>query len=187
MGINNKVLTDREKAVLYYSIIENCKDWAKLYFMALDVDPEKAKTQLSINSSVSRWKHSEKVNNFLQSAREKLQALHGINNNTTTPTTTQNKYTNQNENLQRDFVSKEPERENQQSKYVDYSNPENQRKKLNQIISQANSSGEALDALKVIISGQKDDRQAAKEQKQIRVYLPLVCYDCPLYEKARKK
>ena len=148
---------------------------------------KKAKTQLSINSSVSRWKHSEKVNNFLQSAREKLQALHGIGNTENNITTTPTKPTNQNENIQTDFVSKEPERENQQSKFVDYSNPENQRKKLNQIINQASNSGEALDALKVIISGQKDDRQAAREQKQVKIYLPLICYDCPLYEKARKK
>lgn len=60
---------------------------------------------------------------------------------------------------------------------VDYSDPANQRRKLNELINTADDAGEILDALKVMISGQKDG-QAAKERKQVLAYLPLQCSEC---------
>ena len=73
------------------------------------------------------------------------------------------------------------------SKFVDYSSPAAQRAKLNELINTASDPGEALDALKVIIQGQRADREAAKEGRVNRVYLPLTCDSCPMYQKARKR
>lgn len=70
---------------------------------------------------------------------------------------------------------------------IDYTNPENQRKKLNQLVNNAEDSKDALDALKVIIQGQKDDRQAAQERKQTALFLPISCDICPLMEREREK
>lgn len=68
--------------------------------------------------------------------------------------------------------------------YIDFSDPTNQRRKLNELINTAEDAGEALDALKVIIASQKDDKQAAKERKQQLVYLPKMCSECELYRQA---
>ena len=87
----------------------------------------------------------------------------------------------------KDSDRSENEPEKAPAKFVDYSDPANQRRKLNELVNKASDPGEALDALKVIISGQRDDKQAAKERRQVAAYLPICCNDCPLYQKARKK
>ena len=71
---------------------------------------------------------------------------------------------------------------------VDYSDPKNRQRLYNEIIATAKDDPKTrLDAAKVFEQVQRDDREAAKAQKQSRVYLPLACHDCPLYNKARKK
>ena len=65
---------------------------------------------------------------------------------------------------------------------VDYTRPEAQRELLNSLINESNDPKDKLDAVKVIISSQKDDKQAAREQKQVRFYLAQRCYECPLYQ-----
>lgn len=70
---------------------------------------------------------------------------------------------------------------------IDFSIPENQRKKLNQLINTATDPGEALDALKLIISKQNELAPEERRESPVRVYLPLSCQDCPLYKKAKAK
>lgn len=73
-------------------------------------------------------------------------------------------------------------------KLIDYSDPANRRKLYNEVIRDAKDDPKTrLDAAKVFEQLQQADKQAAKEQKQVRAYLPLNCYDCPLYLKAAKK
>lgn len=64
---------------------------------------------------------------------------------------------------------------------IDYSDPQQQRRKLNELVNTAEDQKEALDALKTIIATQKDDRDSARERKQIQSYLPIKCKSCPLY------
>ena len=68
----------------------------------------------------------------------------------------------------------------QQQGLIDYSQPENQRAKLNELVNTASDPGEALDALKGIIAGQRDDKQAAREQQTQRYYVPKSCEDCEI-------
>ena len=75
----------------------------------------------------------------------------------------------------------------QGGKYTDFSKPENQFRKLNELVNTATDSAETLDALKVIMSAQKADREAARDGKVVKCYIPMSCKDCKLYEKARKK
>ena len=84
-------------------------------------------------------------------------------------------------------VRTEPGPKLKNSKFVDYSSPAAQQEKLNELVNTADDPGEALDALKVIIQSQKADRDAAREGRVQRVYLPISCDSCPLYQKARKK
>ena len=65
---------------------------------------------------------------------------------------------------------------------VDYTDPKNQARKLNELVNRADNTGEVLDALKVIIATQKADRDAARDGRQVRAYVPIGCNDCPLYQ-----
>jgi len=70
---------------------------------------------------------------------------------------------------------------------VDYTNPKNQADKLNELINTADDPSEALDALKVIISSQRADKESAKQGRQVRTYIPINCTDCPLYQGVKEK
>ena len=70
---------------------------------------------------------------------------------------------------------------------TDYTDPDMQKRKLNEIINKAADSGEALDALKVIIQSQKNDQDAAKDNQVQRFYTPIQCRDCPLYQEKKSK
>ena len=169
MALLGKILTEREKAAIYYHVYGGCEDWRLLYCIAYDAPVEIPEKDNYLFDKCSKWKRSPKVQNFLNQIRDQkavkenrikeAAALDAIRDG--------------------ECVRKEKTRNN--SVLVDYSNPENQRKKLNELVNSASDPGEALDALKVIISGQRDDRQAAKEQRQVRAYLPITCESCPLY------
>ena len=70
---------------------------------------------------------------------------------------------------------------------IDYTKPEAQRKLLNHLINTGEDGKEKLDALKTIVSMQKDDREAAKDNKVQRFYMPLKCTQCPLHARAEKR
>ena len=73
-------------------------------------------------------------------------------------------------------------------KALDYYDPENQKRQINRIIAEAADDPKTqLDAIKAIQQTQRDDRQAARDQKQVKTYLPMRCAACPLMMKARKK
>ncbi len=64
--------------------------------------------------------------------------------------------------------------------FVDYSDPKAQLAKLNQLINTASDPGEALDAMKVLLSKQAELAPAREPEKQQRFYLPLACSECHL-------
>lgn len=71
---------------------------------------------------------------------------------------------------------------------LDYSDPKNRKRLYNNIITQAQGDPKTqLDAAKMFENIQKDDREAARVQKQSRVYLPLSCHQCPLYLRAKEQ
>lgn len=78
--------------------------------------------------------------------------------------------------------------ETQKARNIDYSDPRNRQRLYNEVI--ANSGDDyktKLDAAKVFEQIQRDDREAAKAQKQSKIYLPLRCEQCILYQKQKKK
>ena len=64
--------------------------------------------------------------------------------------------------------------------FVDYSDPKAQLAKLNELINTASDPGEALDAMKVLLSKQAELAPAREPEKQQRFYLPLACSECHL-------
>ncbi len=178
MPIVNQTLTEREKAAIYYHVFGGCNDWRLLYAIADNTGDGTPDPKNTGNNYPSRWKHSPKVARVLdeaQHARMKLiQAA-------------EEKGRQQGREELLDNVRTESGNASKNARIIDYTNPENQTRKLNELINTASDAGEALDALKVIIQGQKADRDAAREQKTVRAYLPVTCSGCPLYEKAAGK
>ena len=174
MGLVNKRLTPGEIAAAYYHVYGGCDDWTLLYAIA---DGRKDKQVYEINrTSVSRWRNMEKITGLVEKLKiERDRAKSGPGENETADKgQAGSERTEKGPNLK-------------SSKFVDYSSPAAQQAKLNELVNTADDPGEALDALKVIIQSQKADRDAAKEGRVQRVYLPVSCDSCPLYAKARKK
>ena len=169
MALINKRLTPGEIAAVYYHVFGGCQDWTLLYAIA---DGIKDKQVYDINrNTVSKWKGMDKITNLCQDLEKRKKEME------------QAKEKEPEEDRVR--IEKTPILKN--SKFVDYSSPAAQQAKLNELVNTAADPGEALDALKVIIQGQKADREAAREGRTVRAYLPQACNDCPLYQKARKK
>lgn len=174
MALLNNRITAGEKAAIFYGIFMDIQDWRLLYAIA---DGIKDLDNVD-RSTVSRWKNTLKVKELIKQANTaKYELIEAA----------KKQGFQDGKNAVLDNVRSETENDGKRAKIVDYSDPVNQKRKLNELINTATDSGEALDALKVIIQGQKADRDAAKEGKTVRAYLPLCCNDCPLYEKARKK
>lgn len=182
MPIVNKKITGPEIAAIWYHVFSGSDNWREIYAMADGIkDPEQIE---KINrSTIYQWRNSEKVQKLIREAERakfeliqaerakgieegKKEIIDSVHTNSATSPDVPKYGT---------------------SKFVDYSDPRAQRDKLNQLVNTADDPGEALDALKVIISSQKADREAAKEGKVARAYLPETCDACPLYQKARKK
>ena len=179
MGILNKNLSEREKAALYMHVYGGVNKWTDLYIIASDKDLQTVENDKYTHIQASKWKASKKVQEFLEFLKlSKYKAIEAEREKGREEERT---------NGGGDFERSENAPEGKKSGFVDYSDPANQKRKLNELINKASDPGEALDALKVIISGQRDDKQAAKERRQVAAYLPICCNECPLYQKARKK
>jgi len=176
MAIINRKLTELEKAAIYMHVYGGVNDWVQLYAIA---DGIKDKNDLSINrTTVYKWKNLPKIQSLIETVtREKISLLEAE----------KNRGFEDGRKSVLDNVSTDVPKHGTSAKYVDYSNPANQSRKLNELINTATDSGEALDALKVIIQTQKADRDAAKAGSVVNAYVPITCNDCPLYQKARKR
>ena len=172
--------TKREKAVLFALAAGQIETWQEAFILARDESEDSARDLKNIKSSVTHWKQHPITQIAWKHANERLQDL---------------------KNLAAEEGRKEAEKEGKGKEpggnealkpagtsKIDYYDPENQRKQINKIIQQAQDDPKTqLDAIKAIQQTQRDDKQAAREGKTVRVYLPLSCDICPLAQKARKK
>lgn len=161
-----------------YGIIDN---WYDAFHISYEGKAEDSNKLRSLKTIVSRWKNNPSVKAYFdickyqyiqEEERKKEEYLKGVKVDEEETRT-----------ARMDNVHTKP----QTPKMVDFSNPSNQMQKLNELVNTATDSAETLDALKVIISTQKADRESAKEGKQVKTYLPMTCTNCPLYNKASKK
>ena len=127
----------------------------------------------ALPSAATHWYQSERVRNFIEAERAAYQA----------------RKMKERERIEQEVIERQKEGQTTKKKFVDYSDPVNQRQKLNELINTATDPDEVLDALKVLISqGVKlPPENPNGNQRQIRAYLPLNCRECPLYIEAEKK
>lgn len=177
-----KVVTLREKACIFAFAAGYIETWSDCFAISQEGDEGTIRRKAGFNSMVSRWKQRQDIQDtyinaqrFFYRREEQLK-----------------------EELRQEMAKEGREMEEGGSKRteagptakrgaIDYTNPENQAKKLNELINRADNTGEALDALKVIISSQRADRDAARDGKQVRAYIPITCDNCPLYETAKNR
>jgi len=174
MALLNKKLTPPEIAAIYYHVFGNCSDWMQLYAIADGI-----KVSDIINrSTVYKWKNSAKIVDLIRQLNRAQ---------SDTIETAINKAMNDAQMAGVDNVHTNNETRPKKAGFVDFSRPENQTAKLNELVNTADDPGEALDALKVIMQAQKADRDAAKDGRIVRAYVPVSCHECPIYQKAGKK
>lgn len=161
-------MTLREKAaaVLYVYGIETSP--AKLYTIAHPGSLETVEALADIRAVASRWIRSQKVLEYVQRERAALEARQAQERKRIESETLARVQAERDDSLAGDGL-------------VDYSVPSNQLRKLNTLINGSKDSGEALDALKVMIAKQSELAPASRPEKTPRVYLPLTCHECPLY------
>lgn len=180
MPLLNQTLTEREKAAIYMHVFGGVDDWPLLYTIADTGNGVKDPAAMG-NKYPSRWKNTPKIQAYIKELeRRKYDLLREE----------REKGIQEGKNELLDSVRANSENTGNVPKrgtIVDYSDPLEQQRKLNELVNTASDPGEALDALKVIISSQRADKEAAKERKTVQFYRPLRCDQCPIYEKARKK
>lgn len=185
MSLQGKNITEREKAALYYHVFGGLDDWKQLYKIA-DASTDGKDEIKFFDIYISKWKNSPKVKAFIndlqteKATRYAAERIKGANEIKPDHSTGENK--------PGESESIEPKPERKLTKIVDYSDPKNRQSLYNEVIARsADDPKTQLDAAKMFEQIQKDDREAAKAQKQNRVYLPLSCHDCPLYMKAKAR
>ena len=164
-------LSPREKAAIIYGLIYNpeATQYA-LWEMAVDYKSDDA-TDGTKKGYASRWYNSAPIVIFREQflaqyekvTQQKIDAALAV----------------QKEQLMLKFGQIDPDE-------IDYTKPDAQKKLLNHIINSSDEGKEKLDALKAVISMQKDDREAARDNKVQRFYMPLKCTECPLHARAEK-
>lgn len=171
--LQSTTITEREKAAIRLHVFGNVDDWRLLYTLA---GGKQGGTPATTTHYISKWKNAPKVASEIEAQkREKFAADEAIK-----------------ERL-REEIRREEERQGSEAperatrRRVDYANPDEQKRLLNDLINGTNDPDQKLDALKIIIAGQRDDRQAAKEGRQVRAYLPQNCRDCVLYQREKAK
>lgn len=173
--------TQRETAAIFALVAGIVDNWKDAYIIAYNGNTESVEKQKSLAASVSRWRHSAVVTNEFERLTQLYAQLTQNNTNSTKQAETakkEDKQTDTGDNVRTD---------GKKTPLIDFSKPENQTAKLNELINTATDGGEALDALKVIIQSQRADREAAKDGKVVRAYLPITCAGCPLYKLQVKK
>ncbi len=164
-------LSPREKAAIIYGLIYNPEaTQLALWEMAVDYKSEGA-ADATKKGYASRWFNSAPIVIFREQflaqyekvTQQKIDAALAV----------------QKEQLMLKFGQIDPDE-------IDYTKPDAQKKLLNHIINSSDEGKEKLDALKAVISMQKDDREAARDNKVQRFYMPLKCTECPLHARAEK-
>ena len=178
-------ITDREKAAILAYCFGLFPDWKTAYIAADERPRDEVATLKALNTQSSRWSNSDKVQQFAEyckrliSDRDADARERGREEERRGTRATYEEEKSDGDNARTDSRRKMP---------VDYYDPTNQRKQINRIIAESSDDPKTqLDAIKAIQQTQRDDRQAAKEGRSVRVYLPLSCDICPLWQKAKAR
>lgn len=178
-----KIITEREKAAIRYGLAYGVTNRVQLYKIAYDGTQEKLDSISDIRAVATRWYHSQKIQDFIETERKEWEI--------------RQQRIRSEIRVEVEAQVREEMRTGKRDKdgITDYSDPRNQLRKLNQIISTASDSAEVLDAIKVLNAKQsqtvlEDVKSEAK--KRVLAYIPIVCgysgsvAGCILYDLAKQ-
>ena len=186
-----KLITLREKAAIYALVSGALETWTDCFVVAMQDHEDVVRRRGGLATMVARWKARQDIKDLYLNAQRFYidkadQAVEKWKRENPTHKDTEKGGNEDAPGVLGDNVRTEPQTPGGR-KTVDYTDPKNQARKLNELINRADNTGEALDALKVIIQTQKADRDAARDGRQVRAYIPMGCNDCPLYQRAAQK
>ena len=194
---SQKELSEREQhAIEWELVIGQNKGKTKAYKLAFNGSLEELDKLTTINSNAGKWWRSDKVQKYVKKYTlllERLKQKHKIeilqeiakefNLNFDELQKGILKYNNENNNDDNEKSEASANGANSKiSTLIDYSKEENQIAKLNRMINNAsNDDRAAIDALKLMIQTQKDNKKD-DENEIHRFYTPLKCSECQLYK-----
>lgn len=183
--------TNRERAALAAFVLGIVNDWRECYIIGADRSREDFARLADQNTPISRWKKAGRIVKAYEDVQKMIagklaDARREGYEKAMEELTRQAEEAQQGE--QRNNGTSADGKPANRFALIDYSDPANRKRLYNEVIRDAKGDPKTrLDAAKVFEQIQRDDKQAAREQKQVRAYLPLTCHDCPLYEAAKKK
>lgn len=168
MKIQRDKITNAERAAIWGIITGLFQDWKTAYLTARGM--EESDAPKSLPQLVSQWKNAPKVVSLFQD----LQSIYKAR-------TAEQFNAGKLAGIQEAQNEKKPKKETSTPEAVtDYTSPAEQKKLLNKIIANNPLSDEALDALKLIMQGQRADKDGAKDKQIQRFYTPVRCSGCPI-------
>ena len=168
MKIQRDKITNAERAAIWGIITGLFQDWKTAYLTARGM--EESDAPKSLPQLVSQWKNAPKVVSLFQD----LQSIYKAR-------TAEQFNAGKLAGIQEANQEKKPKKETSAAETItDYTSPAEQKKLLNQIIANNPLSDEALDALKLIMQGQRADKDGAKDKQIQRFYTPVRCSGCPI-------
>lgn len=196
-----KGLTEREKIILFAAAVQSLQEkkilWADLYFLSRDRAADSIAKASASPTSVSTWKNSAKVQNFLQKCMTGLNEwiddlkqkaitdylrneATNIFSNDATGESDQDGEAEKNGNGMAGGVA--PKFGIGLPNSVDFSDRIEMIKALNRLAANAKDDKAQLDALKIIADLQRFKDSAKTNDEDVkRFYMPLKCQECALY------
>lgn len=202
-----KGLTEREKIILFAAAVQSLQEkkilWADLYFLSRDRAADSIAKASASPTSVSTWKNSAKVQNFLQKCMTSLTAWIDELKQKAIADYLQNEVTNifgnggtgyqdgeddgRNENANSMAGGVAPKIGIGSSNPVDFSDRIEMIKALNRLAANAKDDKAQLDALKIIADLQRFKDSAKTNDEDVkRFYMPLKCQECAIYLKQKE-
>lgn len=169
--MRNKDLSEREQLAVRLYVLDDTIGRASLYRLASSRSEEQLAQMGDLPAAATRWFFSGRIQAYYNAQRALFE-----------------------ENKAREKARIEADAANRIAAkaegkmdhgHIDYSDPRNQLRKLNSIVSNSDDIKDQLDALKLLIGKQMEIAPEKRSGAQVRAYLPLTCYDCPLYRNAK--
>ena len=166
-----KEITMREKAAIALYLMDDKISPSDLFIVASDKSTQDVGRMKYLASSATHWFQQNRVQEYLR---------------------TQQLRQEDKRSQERSRIAAEMQSQGHNSPQptgrIDYSDPKNRQRLYNDVIARSGDDPKTqLDAAKMFEQIQKDDREAAKAQRQASVYLPLTCSKCNLYLKAKEE
>lgn len=201
-----KGLTEREKIILFAAAVQSLQEkkilWADLYFLSRDRAADSIAKASASPTSVSTWKNSAKVQNFLQKCTTSLTSWIDELKQKAIAKYLQNEVTNIFGNDETGGSDQDSECENNENSMaggvapkfgtglanpVDFSDRGQMMQALNRLAANAKDDKTQIDVFKIIADLQRFKDSAKTNDEDVkRFYMPLKCQECALYLKQKE-